>query len=191
MNFFEQQERAKSNTARLLFIYALAIALLCGVLYLVLAAATNFAEMSAFFRDPQRFADAEWVPRWWRPMLLAQVTFGTAGLVGGAAAWKIHALRSGGISVASDLGGRWVPPETRVPEERRLLNVVEEIAIASGVPVPAVFVLPAQDGINAFAAGNTPSDAAIAVTAGALRLLDRDQLQGVVAHEFSHILNGD
>jgi len=191
VNFFEHQERARKNTARLLVFYALAVALLCGALYLVVAAAANLAEMGAFLRDPERYSGAEWVPRWWRPMLLGQVCFGTTALVGGAAAWKIHALRSGGISVASELGGRWVPPETRVPEERRLLNVVEEIAIASGVPVPAVFVLPAQDGINAFAAGNTPSDAAIAVTAGALRLLDRDQLQGIVAHEFSHITNGD
>jgi len=191
MDFFEHQERARRQSARLIAFYAVAVALLIGAMCLLLAAAANIVESWEFFRHPARFAGADWSPRWWRPMLFAKVAAGTAALLGGAAAWKIHSLGSGGISVASSLGGRWVPPETALPEERRLLNVVEEIAIASGVPVPAVFVLEGQDGINAFAAGNTPSDAAIAVTAGTLRLLDREQLQGVIAHEFSHILNGD
>jgi Zn-dependent protease with chaperone function len=191
MDFFEHQERARRNTARLLIVFAVAVALLACAMYALIAAATNMAEAYAFMRDPIGFSGTPWEARWWRPMLFAQVAAGTAGVLGAATVWKIHSLGDGGISVASNLGGRWVPPETTVAEERRLLNVVEEIAIASGVPVPAVFVLEAEDGINAFAAGNTPSDAAIAVTAGALRLLDREQLQGVIAHEFSHILNGD
>lgn len=191
MDFFEHQERARRNTARLAAFYAIAVALLIGAMYLLLAAAANMVESWEFFKNPARFAGVDWSPRWWRPDLFLKVAVGTAGILGGAAAWKIHSLGDGGISVALSLGGRWVPPETTSLEERRLLNVVQEIAIASGVPIPAVFVLEGQEGINAFAAGNTPSDAAIAVTAGTLRLLDREQLQGVIAHEFSHILNGD
>ncbi len=89
------------------------------------------------------------------------------------------------------MGGTLVPADVQDPLRRRLRNVVEEMAIASGVPVPEIYVLEEESGINAFAAGFTPSDAAVAVTRGTLELLDRDELQGVIAHEFSHILNGD
>ena len=88
-------------------------------------------------------------------------------------------------------GGKRVFPNTTDPVERRLLNVVEEMALASGVPVPAVFFLAEEQGLNAFAAGYSPSDAVIGVTGGCAQQLNREQLQGVIAHEFSHILNGD
>ena len=100
-------------------------------------------------------------------------------------------LRGGGHVVAESLGGRRVFPDTTDPVERRLLNVVEEMALASGVPVPPVFMLDDEAAINAFAAGYSPSDAVVAVTRGCAEQLTRDELQGVVAHEFSHILNGD
>ena len=108
-----------------------------------------------------------------------------------AASTKPAALAKGGSAVAESLGGRLVNPNTTDPDERKLLNVVEEMAIASGVPVPQVYVLDDEQGINAFAAGHTPSDAAIAVTRGCMTMLTRDELQGVIGHEFSHILNGD
>ena len=82
-------------------------------------------------------------------------------------------------------------PQTRDADERKLVNVIEEMAIASGIPVPEVFALDGELGINAFASGHSPSDAAIGVTRGTIQLLNRDELQGVIAHEFSHILNGD
>ena len=100
-------------------------------------------------------------------------------------------MSSGGSAVAESLGGRLVDSNTRDPHERKLLNVVEEMAIASGVPMPQVYVLDDEPGINAFAAGHTPSDAAVAVTRGCIATLTRDELQGVIGHEFSHILNGD
>jgi Zn-dependent protease with chaperone function len=93
--------------------------------------------------------------------------------------------------VAESLGGRLVDSNTRDPNERKLLNVVEEMAIASGVPTPQVYVMDHESGINAFAAGHTPNDAAIGVTRGCIATLKRDELQGVIGHEFSHILNGD
>ena len=84
-----------------------------------------------------------------------------------------------------------VDPDTRDIKRKRLLNVVSEMAIASGVPMPEVYVLEQEAAINAFAAGHTPANAAVKVTQGALDRLNRDQLQGVIGHEFSHILNGD
>ena len=89
------------------------------------------------------------------------------------------------------MGGRLVNSNTTDPDERKLLNVVEEMAIASGVPMPQVYVLNEERGINAFAAGHTTGDAAIGVTRGCIEMLSRDELQGVIGHEFSHILNGD
>src|SRR5574341_1831635 len=100
MDFFEHQERARRNTARLLLAYALAVGLLCAALYLVIAAATNLAESWAVFRYPFRLGAADWAPRWWRPLLLAQVSLGTVAVLGAAATYKVHLLKSGGISVA-------------------------------------------------------------------------------------------
>src|SRR5690606_28853683 len=111
--------------------------------------------------------------------------------IGMGSLYRVASLRAGGDAVAMQLGGVPVPEDTTDPSLRRLRNVVEEVAIASGVPMPALFVLEHESGINAFAAGYAPSDAAVAVTRGALERLNRDELQGVVAHEFSHVLNGD
>ena len=105
--------------------------------------------------------------------------------------YKTMALAQGGSVVSEMMGGRLVKPNTTDPDERKLLNVVEEMAIASGVPVPQVYVMDEEDGINAFAAGHKPGDATVTVTRGCMKLLSRDELQGVIGHEFSHILNGD
>jgi len=114
-----------------------------------------------------------------------------AGLMTIASTGKVMSLKDGGGKVARQLGGDLITPDNKDPLRRRLYNVVEEIAIASGVPVPEVYVLEQEAGINAFAAGFTQSDSAVAVTKGALEQFDRNELQGVIAHEFSHILNGD
>jgi Zn-dependent protease with chaperone function len=106
-------------------------------------------------------------------------------------AYKTMELSSGGSAVAESLGGRLVSSNTTDPDERKLLNVVEEMAIAASVPMPQVYLLHWEDGINAFAAGHNPSDAVITVTRGCMKILSRDELQGVIGHEFSHILNGD
>jgi Zn-dependent protease with chaperone function len=123
------------------------------------------------------------------PVVLTTVV--VLAIICGASLFKTLSLRAGGGVVARSLGGARIERNTRDPALRRLHNVVEEMAIASGVTMPEVYVLENEDGINAFAAGNSPADAAIAVTRGAATLLTRDELQGVVAHEFSHILNGD
>ncbi|HEY7819346.1 MAG TPA: M48 family metallopeptidase, partial [Vicinamibacteria bacterium] len=112
-------------------------------------------------------------------------------VVAAGSLYKIWRLSDGGHTVARLLGGRPVDPNTTDPSERRLLNVVEEMAIAAGLPVPTVYLLDKEEGINAFAAGFTPQDAVLGVTRGTVALLNREELQGVVAHEFSHIFNGD
>lgn len=128
------------------------------------------------------------------PEMLGALAGGAAvagGVILVGSMFKSVALRRGGAVVASDLGGRLVLPDSRESDERRLLNVVEEMAIASGTPVPQVYLLDDEPGINAFAAGTEPSNAVIGVTRGCVQRLSRAELQGVVAHEFSHILNGD
>ena len=122
------------------------------------------------------------------------VVFGSLlvlGVVGMSSLYKSAVLRAGGGVVARSLGGTRLERDAKDPLRRRLHNVVEEMAIASGVPMPEVYVLEQEAGINAFAAGHTAANAAVAVTRGALERLNRAELQGVIAHEFSHILNGD
>ena len=119
------------------------------------------------------------------------VTVATLVVIGGGSLFKTAQLSSGGSSVALQLGGRPLDASAADPAEQKLRNVVEEMAIASGTPVPKIFVLDHEKGINAFAAGFSPRSAVIGVTRGAIEQLDRDELQGVIAHEFSHILNGD
>ena len=129
--------------------------------------------------------------QWWNPDLFLSITGITVCVVMIGSLYKILALSKGGEVVAGWLGGRLINSDTADPQERRLLNVVEEMAIASGISVPSVFLLEEERSINAFAAGFTPADAVIGVTYGTLQILSRDELQGVIAHEFSHILNGD
>lgn len=118
------------------------------------------------------------------------IALGVIAVVVLASLYRLLSLRGGGQQVAEEMGGRLIVSSTRDIHEKRLINVVEEMAIASGFPVPQVYVLD-DAAMNAFAAGYTPHDAIVAVTRGTLESLSRDELQGVIAHEFSHILNGD
>jgi Zn-dependent protease with chaperone function len=113
------------------------------------------------------------------------------GVIGLASLYKSFELRGGGAVVARSLGGVRIDAGTTDLKLKRLRNIIEEMALASGVPVPEIFVLEHEGAINAFAAGHTPANAAVTVTQGALDHLDRDELQGVIGHEFSHVLNGD
>jgi Zn-dependent protease with chaperone function len=194
MDFFEEQALARKRTFRLVLLFAVAVfGVVLAVYFLamifygtVMTDAAGVAYMRGNYDGVTPF-----VLSFWSPGIFAFALGGTATVVGLGSLYKIAQLRDGGPAVALSLGGRMVDPDSTKLEERRLLNVVEEMAIASGVPVPEVYVLDREPGINAFAAGNTTSDAVIGVTHGTLQLLRRDELQGVIAHEFSHILNGD
>jgi Zn-dependent protease with chaperone function len=183
MDFFGAQEHARKQSRRLIWVFGLAVLAIVVVIDLLVLGAL---EMGA---DPTRLVQGGLVER--NAGALIATSLFTLGIIGCASLFKIAKLRSGGEAVARELGATLVPMDTSDPLLRRLRNVVEEIAIASGVPVPQVFVLEDEGGINAFAAGYAPGDAAVAVTRGALERLNRDELQGVIAHEFSHVLNGD
>jgi len=184
MDFFRAQDDARRKTWRLVGLFALAVAglvlvtnLLVGFTLAWFGTHTMVTSLDPLVRS---------IPASYWPIVTAAVV----GVIGAASGYKYLALRSGGRAVAALVGGQKVDPSTPDASRRRLLNVVDEMAIASGMPVPPTYVI-ADPAINAFAAGHGPDDAVIAVTEGTLRHLTRDELQGVVGHEISHILNGD
>jgi len=185
MNFFEYQDQARRQTRWLVFLFALAVLIIVVVIDVAILVTFGFMkneEQQLVFNAQTLTSNI--------PLLLGGAAV-TAAVIAVASLFKTASLRSGGGKVARDLGGVLVEADARDPLRRRLYNVVEEIALASGIPVPEIYVLEQESGINAFAAGFTPADAAVAVTRGALEKLDRAELQGVIAHEFSHIFNGD
>jgi Zn-dependent protease with chaperone function len=185
MDFFEHQDKARKNTKVLVFYFVIAVACIIASVYL--------ASLLIFYGVNARQQPGTPPPGFvlWDPKLFLYVVLGTLGVIIIGSLYKTAALAKGGSAVAESLGGRLVNPNTTHPDERKLRNVIEEMAIAAGVPVPKIYVLDDEKGINAFAAGHAPGDAAIGVTRGCMTLLNRDELQGVIGHEFSHILNGD
>jgi Zn-dependent protease with chaperone function len=181
-DFYERQYQARKLTRRLLALFTLAVIAIVGGAMMVAWVALQGNNSGQSFRAGAGADDL---------MAMLAAGGGSLALIGGGSLFKIAQLAGGGTTVAERLGGRRVFPDTTDLVERRLLNVVEEMALASGVPVPPVFLLAEEQGVNAFAAGYSPSDAVVAVTRGTAEQLTRDELQGVVAHEFSHILNGD
>jgi len=184
MNFFESQDRARKHTFQLVSLFALAVVSLIIM--------TNLLVMVVFgYINTEQVQNGEALLRQvdWQTFATVSAAVGAVVLVGSL--YKMLALSAGGKAVAESLGGKLIPRNTDDPKQRKLLNVVEEISIASGTPAPPVYVLANEAGINAFAAGFSPRDAVIGVTQGTIDHLSREQLQGVIAHEFSHIFNGD
>jgi Zn-dependent protease with chaperone function len=180
VNFFEQQHRTRRRTGRLVFYFAVAVALI------VLAInAIAFITLSASADQP--LTPEQWLasPYWiW-------VTAGTLAVIGIGTLKTILELRDGGRSVAQLVGARRIAAGSQDQRERQLINIVEEMSIASGTPRPELYVMDEEPAINAFVAGYRPTEAVLVVTRGALDTLDRDELQGVIGHEYSHVLNGD
>jgi Zn-dependent protease with chaperone function len=196
MDFFQAQAHAQRRTKWLVVLFALSVIATITVTYvavilLVEQTPVTYKKHQGKYQLEYNGPAPDLPTNWWDPKIFTVVAGGTLLLVAGAAFFKAAQLRRGGSAIAEMVGGRPVEPQTTDLKEKRLLNVVEEISIASGIPVPAVYVLDDEAGLNAFAAGLTTSDAVVAVTRGTLEKLNRDELQGVVAHEFSHILNGD
>ncbi len=173
MNFFERQRAARSTTVRLVLLFTAAVVSIVAVVDAIMAIAFRHSPASTLIG------------------VIVAASAVTLLIIGLGTLTKLIALRGGGAVVAQSVGAVAVDPSTSDPRLRRFVNVVEEMAIASGVPVPRLFVLEQEPGINAFAAGYSPADAAITATSGALDRLNRDELQGVIGHEFSHVLNGD
>ena len=171
MDFFESQERAKRNTSWLVALFIMGVIATVVSVHVVLSLTVSRGNVF----DPSMFALSV-------GSVLAVVGVGTAV--------KFAQMSHGGAAVAQAMGGTQVDPASRDPDERRVLNVVEEMAIASGVRVPPIYLMEDQT-INAFAAGNSEQDSVIGVTRGCIHALSRDELQGVMAHEFSHIFHRD
>jgi Zn-dependent protease with chaperone function len=186
MDFFQRQEIARRNTKLLEVYFVLAVIGIILTTYLAFAVFVGYLGLRHHaFQPTSEYGFL------WNPKLFLGVSVGTLIVIIGGSVFKTSQLAGGGSAVAEMLGGRPISANTRDPDERKLLNVVEEMAIASGTPIPQVYVLPGEETINAFAAGHSTSDMVVCATHGCLKYLTRDELQGVVGHEFSHILNGD
>jgi len=184
MNFFESQDRMRKNTTLLVVLFVLAV--------IALIVMTNVLVMIVFgVVNSEQLRDGETLIRQMDWKTFAAVGAGVSVVVLAGSLYKIIALSAGGKIVAESLDGQLILQNTQDLNQRKLLNVVEEMAIASGTPALPVYLLANEPGINAFAAGFSPRDAVIGVTQGAIEHLSREQLQGVIAHEFSHIFNGD
>jgi Zn-dependent protease with chaperone function len=207
MDFFDRQEHARKQTRRLIWLFGLAVLVTVTLTNLVLAViieAFRHPVIPGVWWNPVTFFASlffvcgeavvfplDFLKLIWNPWLQGGVTLVSLTSIALGSLYKIRRLSAGGPAVAEWLGGRCVETDTADLDEQRLRHVVEEMAIASGMPVPEVYVLDNERGINAFAAGHTRDDMAIGVTRGGVKLLNRDELQGIIAHEFSHILNGD
>lgn len=196
MNFFEYQETARRHSVWIIGAFiavALLIVLAVDIIVIFVLSAGQSSSLGAVSNGTIVGLSDVFRPQFWSANTSTLVTSSvvTGSVIGLSSIGKIASLRGGGGTVARNLGGVLVTPDVSDPLRRRFYNVVEEIALASGVPIPDVFVLENEAGINAFAAGYSPADAAVAVTQGTLEKLNRAELQGVVAHEFSHIFNGD
>ena len=186
MDFFGRQAETRRLSRWMVLLFVLAVcAIVLAIDAVVVVAVSILSSQDGGMLAAQsvRFDDY--------PLVITVTTLVVLGTIFISSLVRTASLSVGGGAVAQSLGGTRVTADTSDPLRRRLMNVVEEMAIASGVPVPQVYVLEREAGINAFAAGHNPANAAIAVTRGALVNLNRGELQGVIAHEFAHVLNGD
>lgn len=183
MNFFESQDTARRNTRKLIVLFALAVISLIVITNILVMLLFGFANTGS--GGPVAAGQLQFDPEVF--LLVSAVIIGVVTL---GSLYKMASLRGGGARIAEMMNGKLLLAGSPDVHERRVLNVVEEMAIASGTPVPPVYLME-EAGINAFAAGYSPGDAVIGVTRGTIETLTREQLQGVIAHEFSHILHGD
>src|SRR6266496_1146660 len=197
MDFFERQERARAKGRKIVLLFLVALPCVIAAVYVVsvgvYAVAWAFLAFwrSVFVEIHSAAAGTAYFVPLWQPHLFLWVAAGTLLVVAGGSLHKIRQLAPGGHVVALLLGGERLNSETKRLESLRLLHVVEEMSIASGTPMPDIYILRREFGLNAFVAGHTVSDMVVCVTEGCLRSLTRDELQGIIAHEYSHILNGD
>lgn len=184
MNFFEHQDRARRNTRKLVILMA------CAVITLIILSTAAISFLMGYVETQGQGDLIQNALNSWDWVLLGQISLGVGAVVAIGSLYKLSQLSGGGRVVAESMGGRLLHPQTGDKDERKVLNIVEEMALAAGTTVPQVYLID-DNSINAFAAGYKPQDAVIGVTRGCVQILDRDELQGVIAHEFSHIFNGD
>jgi Zn-dependent protease with chaperone function len=205
MNFFDREAHARKQTSLLIWLFGLIVLAVVALTYLIFAVIIQLflkpvmqTSLFNYFNDfpVSPIHDGLANPlavleKLWNPHLFWCTTTGTLLFIAAGCLYKIRLLSAGGPAVAELLGARKIDDHPSDLDEKKLRDVIEEMAVASELAVPEIYVLDAERGINSFAAGHTREDVAVGVTFGALKLLTRDELQGVVAHEFSHVLNGD
>jgi Zn-dependent protease with chaperone function len=205
MDFFDQEARAQKRTRWLVCLFGLTVLAFVIFTYLVLAAVIQLFLKPVLQNGPFNYLNdfpvspihdglihpLNLLARLWDPHLFFLITPVTLMLIAAGCLYKIRLLADGGPAVAELLGGRKIDDNPADLDEKRLRDVVGEMAVASGMTTPEIYVLDRERGLNSFAAGHTRDDVAIGVTLGCVKLLTRDELQGMIAHEFSHVLNGD
>jgi len=205
MEFFGREAHAQKRTRLLVWLFGLAVLAFVVFTYLTLAVVIQLFLKPVLQAGPFKYLNdfpvspihdgfihpLNLLGRLWDPHLFFLITPVTLILIAAGCLYKIRLLAGGGPAVAELLGGRKIDDNPTDLDEKRLCDVVGEMAIASGMATPEIYVLDRERGLNSFAAGHTREDVAIGVTLGCLKLLTRDELQGVIAHEFSHVLNGD
>jgi Zn-dependent protease with chaperone function len=205
MDFFDQEAHAQKRTRWLICLFGLTVLAFVIFTYFVLAIVIQLFLKPVLQNGPFNYLNdfpvspvhdglihpLNLLARLWDPHPFFLITPVTLILIAAGCFYKIRLLAGGGPAVAEMLGGRKINDHPADLDEKRLCDVVEEMAVASGISTPEIYVLDRERGINTFAAGHTREDVAIGVTLGAVKLLTRDELQGVIAHEFSHVLNGD
>jgi len=180
MDFFSRQAKAIKQTRILVVFFVIALVLITVavnfIFYLVLATQTSSAtELDSWLQQDY------WI-------YISLITFAVIILTSLFRSWQINSNPSAIIKM---MEATPVTPSTTNPKQKQLVNLVEEMAIASGMPIPKIYIMKNEQGFNAFVSGLKPSAAILVVTQGLLDNLTRQQLQGVIGHEFSHILNGD
>ncbi len=215
MDFFEQQDKARKKTVQLVLLFLLGLVatlivinIICFIGFWLLwspeqfsAVSTGshsqsvlfsqFIEMTGYQATPSQNRLLNVWQAWWSSNLNWQISMGVLVAVLIGTLFRYLELAGGGRKVAQWAGAIPIEMNTRLLEQKQLLNICEEMAIAAGMPVPEVYIMAQEKGINAFVAGYSVDQAVLVVTKGALDHLTRDQLQGVIGHEYSHILNGD
>jgi Zn-dependent protease with chaperone function len=189
VDFYAEQDNARRKTRWLVLLFVIAVLMLIGISNVLIAGLVYFMGITTVPALPGGSVDGLFL--WFSWQRFTWVCLAVMGTVFVVILFKWAQLSSGGKGVAERLGGQRILPGTDDSSQRRCLNVVEEMALAAGLPVPPVYLLAGERGINAFAAGISPADAVIGITQGSLDNFNREQMQGVIAHEFSHILNGD
>ena len=179
MDFFQHQERARRKTGLLVLYFVVAVVAVIASVTAAMLLILHFSGAGVSLQAP------------WAHPLTAWIALGTFVVIVGGCLVKTWQLRKGGPALAEMMGAKPIDATTTDNSEQRLLNVVEEMSIAAGIPAPRIYVLEQEPAINAFAAGFRPSEAIVAVTRGTLDKLSRDELQAIIGHEFSHILNAD
>jgi len=187
MDFYKEQENSKKKSALLLLIFIISICVVVffvGMFFIAIDVFVYEEGTKSFNLTPSYILQNA------RLNVIISSFLSIFIVIVYGASKKFDELERGGYVIANELGGRLLFGESASSKEKTLINVADEMSLAAGVGSVPIYIIENKH-INAFVAGTTYDNAVLSVTRGAVELLNRDELQGVIAHEFSHIFNGD